>query len=278
MSNKKVWIVTGASSGLGLATVKQLLKHGYRVAATSRNAEELAKEVGDSTGKFLPLAVQVTDEASVKEGIEKVLEKFGRLDVTVNNAGYALLGSIEELTDKEIRDNYDVNVFGIMNVTRAVMPVYRKQQSGYFINIASISGSVTGPGLSIYSATKAAVIMMTEAIDDEGGDFGVRATAVCPGGFKTNFLSGRSAKMAQNPIADYQLVRQAEKQYGRLNQNQGGDPDKAALAFIQLAESSNPPKRIYLGSDGYGGAEYKLQFVAREMAHWQQLSRSTDFD
>lgn len=278
MENKRVWLVTGASSGLGLATTKQLLKHGYRVAATSRNAEELTKEVNDNSGNFLALEMQVTDENSIKEGIEKIIEKFGRLDVTVNNAGYALLGSIEELTDKEIRDNYNVNVFGVMNVTRAVMPIYRKQHSGYFINIASISGSVTGPGQSIYSATKAAVIMMTEALDDESRDFGVRATAVCPGGFKTNFLSGRSAKMAQNPIAEYRSVRMAEQQYGRLNQNQGGDPDKAALAFIELAESQDPPKRIYLGSDGFRGAEYKLQYVARDLQKWQDLSLSTDFD
>lgn len=275
MDNTKVWLVTGASSGFGLAAVKTLLKHGYRVAATSRNEEELAKEVNDHSGNFLPLEMQVTDQESVNKGVAKVVAHFGRIDVTINNAGYILVGAIEELSDEEILANFNVNVFGVMKVTRAVMKVYRKQQSGYFLNMGSISGTVTAPGQAIYSATKAAVILMTEAIDEEGRDFGVRATAVCPGGFKTNFLASRSARFPQHPMKEYQSVRQYEEQYKELNQNQGGDPIKAAEAFIKLAESNNPPQRIYLGRDGFGGAEYKLQEVAKEMSEWQKLSLST---
>lgn len=274
MDNTKVWLVTGASSGFGLAAVKTLLKHGYRVAATSRNEEELAKEVNEHSGNFLPLEMQVTDQESVNKGVAKVVAHFGRIDVTINNAGYILVGAIEELSDEEILANFNVNVFGTIKVTRAVMKVYRKQQSGYFLNMGSISGSITAPGQAIYSATKAAVILMTEAIDEEGRDFNVRATAVCPGGFKTNFL-GKSAHFPAHPMNEYRSVRDAEEQYKELNQNQGGDPVKAAEAFIKLAESNNPPQRIYLGRDGFGGAEYKLREVAKEMSEWQKLSLST---
>lgn len=165
----------------------------------------------------------LTDEANIKRGIAAITERFGRIDVTVNNAGYILVGAIEELTDAEIRANFDINVFGMMNVIRAVMPAYRAQKSGRFLNISSISGSVTDPGQAIYSASKAAVIMLTEAVDDEGRDFNVRATAVCPGGLRTSFLGG-SARFPEQPIADYKSVRDYEDNYRRLNQNQSGDP------------------------------------------------------
>ena len=174
----QVWLVTGASGGLGLALVKALLAAGHRVATTTRNADKLRAEVGDNEN-LLALTMALTDEADIRRGIAAITERFGRIDVTVNNAGYILVGAIEELSDAEIRANFDINVFGMMNVIRAVMPVYRAQKSGRFLNISSISGSVTDPGQAIYSASKAAVIMLTEAVDDEGRDFNVRATAVC---------------------------------------------------------------------------------------------------
>ncbi|UOE37552.1 SDR family NAD(P)-dependent oxidoreductase [Chryseobacterium oryzae] len=276
MSDKKVWFITGASSGFGLAAVKTLLKHGFRVAATSRDEAKLASEVNDQSGNFFPISMQITDQNSVDEAVTKVKNHFGRIDVTINNAGYILVGAIEELTDDEIKANYDVNVFGTMRVIRSVMKVYREQNSGYFLNMASISGSITSPAQGIYSSTKAAVILLTEAVDEEGREFGVRATAVCPGGFKTNFLGG-SAKFPQNPMNNYRAVRQAEQSFRQLNQNQGGDPVKAAEAFIKLAESNNPPQRIYLGTDGFRAAEYKIREVATELEQWQQLSLSTNY-
>ncbi len=167
---------------------RKLIAAGHQVAATTRNADKLRAEVGNNEN-----LLALTDEADIKRGIAAITERFGRIDVTVNNAGYILVGAIEELTDAEIRANFDINVFGMMNVIRAVMPVYRAQRSGRFLNISSISGSVTDPGQAIYSASKAAVIMLTEAVDDEGRDFNVRATAVCPGGLRTSFL-GSSAR------------------------------------------------------------------------------------
>ena len=219
----------------------------------------------------------LTDEADIKRGIAAITERFGRIDITVNNAGYILVGAIEELSDAEIRANFDINVFGMMNVIRAVMPVYRAQKSGRFLNISSISGSVTDPGQAIYSASKAAVIMLTEAVDDEGRDFNVRATAVCPGGLRTSFLGG-SARFPEQPIADYKSVRDYENAYRRLNQNQSGDPVKAARALIALAAADNPPKRIYLGADSFAAMQRKMGKVAAEMAAWDELSHSTKYE
>ena len=278
-AHNKVWLVTGASGGLGLATVKELLAAGYPVAATTRDVEKLRAAVGGNYGaaQFLPLAMQVTDEADVQRGIEAVRAHFGRLDVVVNNAGYILVGAIEELTDAEIRANFDVNVFGMMNVIRAVMPVFRAQKSGYFLNIASIAGSSTAPGQAIYSATKAAVILLTEAVDAEGRDFNVRATAVCPGGLRTQFLGG-SARFPKTPIVAYRSVREYEQAYRQLNQNQSGDPVKAARALITLGESADPPGRIYLGVDSFAAIGRKLQAVATEAQAWQALSLSTRYE
>lgn len=278
-AQNKVWLVTGASGRLGLATVKELLAAGYPVAATTRDVKKLRAAVGGAYGaaQFLPLAMQVTDEADVQRGIEAVRAHFGRLDVVVNNAGYILVGAIEELTDAEIRANFDVNVFGMMNVIRAVMPVFRAQQSGYFLNIASISGSSTAPGQAIYSATKAAVILLTEAVDAEGRDFNVRATAVCPGGLRTQFLGGL-ARFPKTPIVAYRSVREYEQAYRQLNQNQSGDPVKAARALITLAESADPPGRIYLGADSFAAIGRKLQAVAAEAQAWQALSLSTRYE
>ena len=171
---------------------RKLIAAGHQVAATTRNADKLCAEVGDSEN-LIALTMALTDEADIRRGIATITERFGRIDITVNNAGYILVGAIEELSDAEIRANFDINVFGMMNVIRAVMPVYRAQRSGRFLNISSISGSVTDPGQAIYSASKAAVIMLTEAMDEEGRDFNVRATAVCPGGLRTSFL-GSSAR------------------------------------------------------------------------------------
>ena len=216
-----VWLVTGASGGLGLALVRQLLAAGHRVAATTRNADKLAAAVGSSEN-LLALTMVLTDEANIKRGIAAITERFGRIDVTVNNAGYILVGAIEELSDAEIRANFDINVFGMMNVIRAVMPVYRAQKSGRFLNISSISGSVTDPGQAIYSASKAAVIMLTEAVDEEGRDFNVRATTVCPGGLRTSFLGGSARFPGGQPAQTHLSGRGQLRGDGAQNGQSGG--------------------------------------------------------
>ena len=278
MKTKKVWYVTGASKGLGLSLVKQLLRDDYRVAATSRNAGELDKEIR-SNSNFLSLGMDITDEGSVRESIAKTLKKFGTIDVVVNNAGYGQLGTLEETTDTEARENFDVNVFGTLNVIRSVMPRFRQQKSGHIINISSIAGFLGGfPGWGIYNATKFAVAGLTEALAVESKSHGVTATIVYPGYFKTNFLKKGSLRLAKSPIADYKEARELEVIHEiQIIGNQPGDPERAAAAFIELAESINPPLHLFLGSDSFNMAKGKIETLQNELNANEALSKSTDF-
>ncbi len=211
MNTQKVWFVTGASKGLGLTLVKTLLAKGYNVAATSRTVNSLEKELGGSEN-FLPLGADVVNEKSVRDAIAKTIKQFGGIDVVVNNAGYGQLGTLEELTDSESRENFDANVFGTLNVIRSVMPHFRAKKSGYVINISSIAGFLGAfPGWGIYNATKFAVAGLTEAFSAEVKSMGIHATIVYPGYFKTNFLLQGSLQLAEEPIADYREARELER-------------------------------------------------------------------
>ena len=249
-SNQKVWYITGASKGLGLALAKQLLSEGKKVAATSRSIEDLKKAVGENEN-FLPLAVNILNEESVEESIKKTVERFGSIDVVVNNAGYGLAGALEELTDAETRQNFEVNVFGSLNVIRKVLPYLRKQQSGHIFNVSSIGG-FTGsfPGFGIYCATKFAVQGFTESLAEEVKDFGIKATIVSPGYFRTNFLNDSSLNVPKNQLQEYKTVRDVQAAHeNEINGNQQGDPQKAALAFIKTADMQNPPVHLFLGQE-----------------------------
>lgn len=278
MNTEKVWFVTGASKGLGLTLVKRLLNEGYKVAATSRTIGSLKTEIGTSAN-FLPLEAKVSNEKSVRNAIEKTLEAFGSIDVVVNNAGYGQLGTLEELTDKEARENFDTNVFGLLNVIRNVMPHLRHKKSGHIINISSIAGFLGAfPGWGIYNATKFAVAGLTEALSAEARSLGVAATIVYPGYFKTNFLLKGSLRFAENPIEDYKEARELDRAHLEdIPGNQPGDPEKAALAFIQLAESENPPLHFFMGSDSFGMANSKIEILKNELSSNEALSKSTDF-
>ncbi|MFD1001644.1 SDR family NAD(P)-dependent oxidoreductase [Ohtaekwangia kribbensis] len=278
MNTKKVWFVTGASKGLGLTLVKRLLKEGYRVAATSRTAEALSREVGSSVN-FLPLEADVVNEKSIGNAIAKTLQTFGGIDVVVNNAGYGQLGTIEELTDKESRENFDANVFGVLNVIRHVMPHLRAKKSGHIINISSIAGFLGAfPGWGIYNATKFAVAGLTEAFSAEVKSLGVSATIVYPGYFKTNFLLKGSLRFAANPIADYKEARELDQMHlEKIPGNQPGDPEKGALALITLAENQNPPLHFFMGSDSFGMANSKIDILKNELTANEALSKSTDY-
>jgi NAD(P)-dependent dehydrogenase (short-subunit alcohol dehydrogenase family) len=278
MDTKKVWFITGASKGLGLSLVKKLLNEGYKVAATSRTVESLEKEVGTSAN-FLPLDVNVTDETSVSKAIAKTLEIFGTINVVVNNAGYGQLGTLEELSDREARQNFDTNVFGLLNVMRNVTPHLRNKKSGHIINISSIAGFLGAfPGWGIYNATKFAVAGLTEAFSAEATSLGIKATIVYPGYFKTNFLLQGSLRLAENPIAEYKAARDLEVVHDtQIIGNQPGDPENAALAFIQLAENENPPLHFFMGSDSFGMANNKIGILQSELSANETLSKSTDF-
>ncbi|OJV14414.1 MAG: short-chain dehydrogenase/reductase [Dyadobacter sp. 50-39] len=280
MENRKVWFVTGASKGLGLALVQKLLANGFAVAATSRSIEELKTAVGSSSANFLPLSMSLTDEQSVGKAVADTLAAFGRLDVVVNNAGYGLAGSLEELSDAESRGNFDVNVFGTLNVIRAVLPHLRAQGSGHILNISSIAG-ITGtfPGFGIYCATKFAVNGLSEALAAEVADFGVKVTIVEPGYFRTDFLAAGSFATPKNGIADYQNVRETEALHQQqINGQQPGDPEKAADAMIRIAGEQNPPLHLILGTDAFGMAHSKIASFTAELESWKSVSVSTDFD
>jgi len=277
--NQKVWYVTGASKGLGLSLVKRLLNEGYSVAATSRSLTDLEKAVG-SHANFLPLTVDLLNEESVADSVSKTINRFGSLDVVVNNAGYGMLGALEELTDAESRQNFDVNVFGSLNVIRQAMPQLRKQQSGHIFNIASIGG-FTGdfPGFGIYCATKFAVHGFTESLNAEAKAFGIHATVVSPGYFRTNFLESSSLVTPKNAIDEYQSVRDVQALHEKdINNNQPGDPDKAAAVIIEVAAMPQPPVHLFLGPDAYNLADAKIQSLQKDMEALRHSATATNFD
>lgn len=275
----QVWYITGASKGLGLALTKKLLSEGFKVAATSRNKQELETAVGAKDSTFLPLPVNLTDENSVQQSIKETVEHFGRIDVVVNNAGYGLAGALEELTDSEVRGNFDINVFGSLNVIRQSLPYMRKQQSGHIFNISSVGGFTGGfPGFGIYCATKFAVHGFTESLAHEIKDFGLFATLVMPGYFRTNFLSGTSLNIPKNEISDYTTVRAVQNAHTNdYNGNQAGDPDKAAEVLIEVAQMEQPPIHLFLGQDAYDLAEVKISTVKADMDAVKDLATATGF-
>lgn len=279
MKNKKVWFVTGASKGLGLTLVKKLLSMGHNVAATSRNLSDLSKAVGEYEN-FLPLAVNLISEESVESAISQTISKFGQLDIVVNNAGYGMLGALEELSDKEARENFDVNVFGSLNVIRRALPQMRKQQSGHIFNISSIGGfSGNFPGFGIYCATKFAVAGFTESLAAEVKSLGIKATIVEPGYFRTAFLTSGSLAVPKNPIDAYKEVRDSQAAHQNdINNQQPGDPAKGVDVIIAAAESENTPLHLFLGPDAYQVAIAKIANVQKDMEDWKALATATNFD
>jgi NAD(P)-dependent dehydrogenase (short-subunit alcohol dehydrogenase family) len=275
---QKTWFITGASQGLGLEFITQLLQAGHNVAATSRTLSGLEKAAGVHPN-LLPLEVDLINEESVAAALNSAIIKFGKIDVVVNNAGYGQLGALEELTDAESRANFDVNVFGALNVIRKVMPQLRKQGSGHIINIASIA-AVSGnfPGWGIYCATKFAMAGFTESLAAEIAEFGIKATVVLPGYFRTNFLKGTSLAIAKDPIADYKAVRQSEQAHTEsIDGNQGGDPAKGVAAVIATVDAGKAPLYLFLGADAVGLAEQKISLLNADINENRALSSSTGF-
>jgi NAD(P)-dependent dehydrogenase (short-subunit alcohol dehydrogenase family) len=274
MENTKTWFITGASKGLGLALVKQLLAAGQKVAATSRNIAELIKAVGTNSSDFFPVEVDLTNEDSVGCAMHNTNKTFGRIDVVVNNAGYGIGGSIEELSDEETRDSFDVNVFGTINVIRMVLPYMRYQHSGHIINVSSIAGFAPGTGWSVYAGTKFAVEGLSTVLAEDVREFGIKVTVVAPGAFRTSFLTPESISIAKNKMQEYTAVRASMDRYLSMDGQQAGDPEKAAATIIQVGQMENPPLHLLLGGDAYDRAMAQLEKLEKEFRFNEALSKS----
>ncbi|MDM1556753.1 MULTISPECIES: SDR family NAD(P)-dependent oxidoreductase [Chryseobacterium] len=277
METTKVWFVTGASKGLGFELVKKLLSEGFRVAATSRTVESLISVFGEASENFLPLSVNIKDNNDIQSVISTTVKHFGQIDVIVNNAGYGQIGTLEELTDEEARENYAVNVFGTLNVIRNALPYLREQRSGNIFNISSIGGySANFPGWGIYCSTKFAVAGFTEALAEEVKDFGIHATVVYPGYFRTDFLTKDSVKTPANPIQAYEAARLSEQAHlNEINGNQPNDPEKAADVLIQISKEKNPPVHLLLGVGTLEFLNNKIDILTKDAKKWESLTVST---
>jgi NAD(P)-dependent dehydrogenase (short-subunit alcohol dehydrogenase family) len=276
---KKVWFVTGASKGLGLALIKKLIDEGQMVAATSRSLETLEEAMGSAPAdQFLPIEADLSDEASVEGSLLTTWEVFGRIDVVVNNAGYGIGGALEELSLDEIRDNFEVNLFAPMTVIKKVMPYLRAQRSGHIINISSIAGFAGVPGWPVYAASKHALIGLSDVLAQDLRPLGIHVTAVAPGAFRTQFLTKESLIFGETQIPDYSDIRASHARYLSIDGKQPGDPVKAAEALIEIAGSPEPPTLIFLGSDAYNRATAKMRHLEEIISKWKDLTLSTQFE
>lgn len=277
MGTQKVWFITGASKGMGLEITRAALEKGDKVIATSRNADTLLEKFGEYQLSLLPINLDITKEKEIENAISEGIEKYGRIDVVVNNAGYNLLGNVEEISDAEFRKTMDVNVFAMAHIIRKVLPQLRKQNSGHIINTASMMGYMSYPGNGSYSASKYAVIGLSEALAQEVAPFGIKVTILAPGTFRTNFMNEETLSVVQHKIDAYNLATQIA-QFTGFDGKQLGDPKKLAAVVLQLAEMPNPPLHLPLGSDSYHAILQVRKNEKQEMELWEALSLSTDFE
>jgi NAD(P)-dependent dehydrogenase (short-subunit alcohol dehydrogenase family) len=273
----KTWFITGASRGFGARIAELALAQGDNVVATARNPKSAIERLGNHPN-LLALALDVTDEAQAKTAADAAIERFGRIDVLLNNAGFGLLGAVEEATAEEVERLYRTNVFGLLAVTRAVLPHMRDARSGRILNISSIGGYRGGPGFGVYSSTKFAVEGLSEALHAELAPLGIHVTVIEPGYFRTDFLDSSSLSVSASPIADYAETAGAVRtRAANLNHAQPGDPDKLARVIVKFADAANPPVRLPLGSDTVAAIEAKHASDSAILAAWRPVSISTDF-
>ena len=273
----KTWFITGASRGFGLRIARLALEQGDNVFATARRADAIIEALGRRE-RLLALPLDVTDEAEAKAAASAAVEAFGAIDVLLNNAGFGLLGAVEEASADDVERVYRTNVFGLLNVTRAVLPAMRAQRSGRILNISSIGGYRGAAGFGVYSSTKFAVEGLSEALHAELAPLGVHVTVVEPGYFRTDFLDATSLTVSGSEIADYAgTAGRVRRVAADLNHIQPGDPDRLAQVLVDFADAANPPVRLPLGSDTVAAIEAKHVSDAEIVAKWRAVSVSTDF-
>jgi NAD(P)-dependent dehydrogenase (short-subunit alcohol dehydrogenase family) len=278
-TNNQVWFITGANKGLGAAIAKEALDNGYKVVATARKTEGMRGTLGDSPN-LLITNLDITNEEQVQSTVNDALEKFGRIDVLVNNAGYGQLGYFEETSEELIRQQMETNIFGTMKLTRAVLPTMRNQGSGFIVVFSSMMGIMSMEGGSIYSASKFALEGWVEGLKTELKHFGIRCMLVEPGPFRTDFVNEKtSVKFSDIEIDDYKQQREAmHNMYVSFHGKEPGDPIKLAKALMRAVNDSNPPFRLLVGKGMVGAVEQFYNARLFEYDAWREISDNTNFE
>jgi NAD(P)-dependent dehydrogenase (short-subunit alcohol dehydrogenase family) len=273
----KIWLVTGSSRGLGRELAEAVLAAGHQLVATARKPEQLDYLVERYGDQVRAVALDVTDPAAARAAVQHAVDAFGRLDVLVNNAGYADVTSIEDFTEDDFRAQIDTNFYGVFNVTRAALPVLRQQGSGHIVQISSVGGRLGVPGLSAYQAAKWAVGGFSEVLAKEVAHLGIKVTVIEPGGLRTNWAG---SSMSTPPVSDpYKSVIEPIVAFQRQTDGkQPGDPARAAQVIIDITEVDDPPLHLLLGSDAVNIAATMAENLATSDAKWRKVSESINFD
>jgi NAD(P)-dependent dehydrogenase (short-subunit alcohol dehydrogenase family) len=276
-ASKKVWLVTGASTGFGRELVEYLLGQGAQVVATARKVEGMMELEEKYPEGALVRSMDVTDQQQVEAVVSAAVQRFGRVDVLVNNAGYGMVGAVEELAEDEFRPMFETNVFGLIRVTQAVLPQMRTQGSGHIVNLSSIGGLVATPGFGLYNATKFAVEGLSEALAQEVKPLGIAVTIVEPGPFRTKFL-GKAGGEAKARISDYDKTAGKMRAYfTEQDGKQPGDPQKAAEAIVKAVEADHPPLHLLLGASTIPRVKAKLEALEKDVAAWEAITLGADY-
>ena len=273
---KKVWLITGCSTGFGRELATYVLAQGYQAAVAARNTEDVKDIIAGNEDNAISIKLDVTKPEQIKDAVQKTKEKFGRIDVLVNNAGIGYFGAIEESEDDAVRNMFEINVFGLAKMIQETLPVMRAQKSGHIVNIASIGGLVGFPGVGFYNATKFAVDGLSESLSKETAPLGIKVTIVAPSGFRTDW-AGRSANNSPIVIEDYATTAGKNKSDIRGNSgNQPGDPARAAQAIVKAVEAENSPLRLLLGAGALKGARMKLDQLKKDFDTWEETTGWAD--
>ena len=269
------WLITGCSTGLGRALARAVLEKGHNAVVTARDVTSVEDITADYPETALALPLDVTDRAQISSAVQQANGRFGGVDVLVNNAGYGYRAAVEEADDGDIRRLFDTNVFGAVDMIKAVLPDMRAKRSGTILNISSIGARIKPAGSGYYSATKAALEGLSESLHKELQPLGINVTVIEPGAFRTDF-AGRSLTQSATAIADYaETAGKRRKENDTVHGTQPGDPAKAAEAIVAIAESPNPPSLAVLGKDAYQAFAAVAEAERKELEQWRDLSLST---